>query len=121
MTTTPDLNNEEYIEQNTSEDNNYQFLNHNQTVSGEDYCTDDNIIEKYSENVVHEELVDRNYSSNKIKSINYYPDTEIIEKSNELLDKHEIDKNDTKCIEPYEENENNTIKKNHYSNVVFTM
>ncbi|KAL5242345.1 hypothetical protein ACI65C_009755 [Semiaphis heraclei] len=120
LTTTPDLNNEKYIEQNISEDNNYQLPNHNQTVSGEDYCTDDNIIEKYS--VVHKELVDRNYSSNEINSINYYPDTEMIEKSNELLDEHEIDKNDAKRIEPYEENENNTIKnKNHYSNVLFTM
>jgi len=35
----------------------------------------------------------------------------MIEKSNELLDKHEIDKNDTKRIEPNEQNENNTIKK----------
>ncbi|KAL5237420.1 hypothetical protein ACI65C_004830 [Semiaphis heraclei] len=58
LTTTPDFNNEKYIEQNISEDNNHQLPNHNQTVSGEDYCTDDNIIEKYS--VVHEELVDRN-------------------------------------------------------------
>jgi len=51
LTTTPDLKNEEYIEQNISEDNNnYQLPNH-QTVSGEDYCTDDNIIEKYSGSV----------------------------------------------------------------------